>query len=453
MSFEVDAFMSVSAAPPPRASQSAPAPETGPSFDDHLNEASAPETKAKAEAKPRAEEAEENDVNAEPAAVPQAPANTAPPVVIQLIASAESIPIEPAPAEASATPAMDAHPPAASPPADIAIAPDAPRPEVGAEAQDANEAVKTPDSADAKAHIEPAKSDAPKAAATDQDVAISNEPSAAPTQETTQQPQAQAIAQAPVIAIMPQPTQNADKRAAAQGPAIAAEAKSNGVAPRAPLSDAKSAQAAKPTEPQADTAKSNTPQSTGKDSFSAMLADAPEAPAPSSSSSAALTSAALATSSAQTSHHTQETATAASRAGPITDQVGREIIRRFNGGSTFFELRLDPPEMGRIEVRLEVSRDHRVTAVVAADNPQALADLARHARDLETALQSAGLELSDQGLSFDLSQQRESRADAEEARNGRRGALAEGETPQSATPLARPIGLERWRGVRVDVMA
>ncbi|MEZ6022856.1 MAG: flagellar hook-length control protein FliK [Hyphomonadaceae bacterium] len=84
--------------------------------------------------------------------------------------------------------------------------------------------------------------------------------------------------------------------------------------------------------------------------------------------------------------------------------MGREIIRRFDGGNTSFELRLDPPELGRVEVRLEVSRDHRVTAMIAADSPQALTELARHARELEQTLQAAGLELSDSGLSFDLRQ-------------------------------------------------
>lgn len=138
----------------------------------------------------------------------------------------------------------------------------------------------------------------------------------------------------------------------------------------------------------------------------------------------------------------------AAQALPAAAQVAREIVRRFNGETTRFEVRLDPPELGRIEVRLEVSRDHRVTAMVAADSPQALSELARHARELTQTLQSAGLELSDQGLSFDLKQSRD------ETRNedggGGRPALASDEL-ETAAPLARPIGLERWRGVRVDV--
>jgi len=139
----------------------------------------------------------------------------------------------------------------------------------------------------------------------------------------------------------------------------------------------------------------------------------------------------------------------AARALPAAQQVAREIVRRFEGGSTRFELRLDPPELGRVDVRLDVSRDHRVSAVIAADSPQALTELARHARELEQMLQGAGLELSDNGLSFDLRQSRE-RADAEEI-NGVRGALSA--EPEEAPPVAaRPLGYERWRGVRVDMM-
>jgi flagellar hook-length control protein FliK len=139
-------------------------------------------------------------------------------------------------------------------------------------------------------------------------------------------------------------------------------------------------------------------------------------------------------------------------AAPTGAQVAREIIRRFDGAATTFELRLDPPELGRVEVRMEVSRDHRVTAVIAADNPQALTELARHARDLEQQLQSAGLQLSDNGLSFDLRQGAE-RDEAEKARSaaGPNGG-EEAPSEHGQAPLARPIGFERWRGVRVDMM-
>jgi flagellar hook-length control protein FliK len=151
--------------------------------------------------------------------------------------------------------------------------------------------------------------------------------------------------------------------------------------------------------------------------------------------------------------HAQHAITAehAARAAPAAAQVAREIFRRFDGESTRFELRLDPPELGRIEVRLEVTRDHRVTAVIAADTPQALSELARHARDLEQTLQSAGLELGENGLSFDLRQGGDETHEAD-AGHAAGACGAAGDDQPAETAPARPIGLERWRGVRLDVM-
>ncbi|MBN8605387.1 MAG: flagellar hook-length control protein FliK [Caulobacterales bacterium] len=142
---------------------------------------------------------------------------------------------------------------------------------------------------------------------------------------------------------------------------------------------------------------------------------------------------------------------AAARTTPAGAQVAREIVRRFDGETTKFEMRLDPPELGRVEVRMEVTRDHKVTAVLAADSPQALTELMRHARELEQTLQSAGLELAENGLSFDL---RQGGDDASQAHGDDNPRIASSEPEiEDSAPPARPIGLERWRGVRVDVMA
>ena len=156
----------------------------------------------------------------------------------------------------------------------------------------------------------------------------------------------------------------------------------------------------------------------------------------------------------QASSHVQHAASdhGAARAAPAATQVAQEIVRRFSGGSTRFELRLDPPELGRVEVRMEVSRDHRVTAVIAADSPQALNELSRHARDLEAQLQAAGLELTENGLSFDLRQGAQGKDTQDTNADGGGEGPAAVPAEQQQAPQARPIGFERWRGVRVDMM-
>jgi hypothetical protein len=128
-------------------------------------------------------------------------------------------------------------------------------------------------------------------------------------------------------------------------------------------------------------------------------------------------------------------------------------VRRFDGDTTRFEVRLDPPELGRVEVRLEVSRDNKVSATVVADSPQTLVALARHARDLQSSLQSAGLDLADSGLSFDL---RDNGREAHGARgNGDRGlpSASAGALDELTAPRARGNGLDPWRGRTLDVTA
>jgi flagellar hook-length control protein FliK len=149
---------------------------------------------------------------------------------------------------------------------------------------------------------------------------------------------------------------------------------------------------------------------------------------------------------------------AAMRATPqAAAQVGSEIIRRFNGQDTSFQLRLDPPELGRVDIRLDVSRDHRVTAIISADSPQALSDLARGARDLQQALQSAGLDLADDGLRFDLSSNGQGNSFAQAQTDQPIWRATPNATPnQAATPepiATRPLSIDSWRGARVDLMA
>lgn len=138
----------------------------------------------------------------------------------------------------------------------------------------------------------------------------------------------------------------------------------------------------------------------------------------------------------------------------VAATVAQHIIRRFDGKSTSIDVRLDPAELGRVSVKLEVGPDSRVTAIVAADNPATLSDLMRSSRELERALESAGLELTQGGLSFDLSDRSAGNgAQANDA--GPAGARAGNDnavvSADATAPASRPFGLESWRGVRVDV--
>jgi flagellar hook-length control protein FliK len=82
-----------------------------------------------------------------------------------------------------------------------------------------------------------------------------------------------------------------------------------------------------------------------------------------------------------------------------------EIAARAQSGNTRFEIRLDPPELGRIDVRLDIDRSGHVTSRLVVDRPETLDMLQRAAPDLEQALQQAGLKTADSGLQFSLRDQ------------------------------------------------
>jgi flagellar hook-length control protein FliK len=84
--------------------------------------------------------------------------------------------------------------------------------------------------------------------------------------------------------------------------------------------------------------------------------------------------------------------------------LAMEIVSRMRDGMRRFEIRLDPPELGRIDVRLEVDRHGQATTKLTVDRPETLDLLQREARGLERALQQAGLKTDQGGLEFSLRQ-------------------------------------------------
>jgi hypothetical protein len=74
-------------------------------------------------------------------------------------------------------------------------------------------------------------------------------------------------------------------------------------------------------------------------------------------------------------------------------------------GKNRFEIRLDPPELGRIEVKLDLDRDGRITSHIVADRPATLELLRNDAATLQRALDDAGLKTANNGLQFSLRDQ------------------------------------------------
>jgi flagellar hook-length control protein FliK len=99
--------------------------------------------------------------------------------------------------------------------------------------------------------------------------------------------------------------------------------------------------------------------------------------------------------------HLQVTAQTA----PNLPALAVEIAAKSQSGAKQFDIRLDPPELGRVEVRLSIDATGKASAHLSADQPQTLALLQKDAPLLTRALREAGLDVSQDGLNFSLRQQ------------------------------------------------
>ncbi len=87
---------------------------------------------------------------------------------------------------------------------------------------------------------------------------------------------------------------------------------------------------------------------------------------------------------------------------PVLDQVIMRISQGAQNGENNIALQLNPTDLGRISIQLNVGTDGQVHGRVTADNPQTLALLQQDQRSLERTLQEAGLQASPGSLQFSL---------------------------------------------------
>jgi flagellar hook-length control protein FliK len=121
-----------------------------------------------------------------------------------------------------------------------------------------------------------------------------------------------------------------------------------------------------------------------------------------------------------------------------------EIIAQARDGKNRFEIRLDPPELGRIDVHLAVDRDGNVSSRLVVDRSETLDLLRRDAPTLERALENAGLKTAQQGLEFSLRDQGgRHQPYANEA--GTTRLIAAEVDPSSAAAISNGYG--RWLGM------
>ncbi len=87
---------------------------------------------------------------------------------------------------------------------------------------------------------------------------------------------------------------------------------------------------------------------------------------------------------------------------PIADQIAVQIQKAAGAGGDRIQIQLKPAELGRVEIKMEMSHDGRLTAVISADKAETLDLLRQDSRQLLQTLNDAGLKADQQSLSFNL---------------------------------------------------
>ncbi|RTL51687.1 MAG: flagellar hook-length control protein FliK [Bradyrhizobiaceae bacterium] len=133
--------------------------------------------------------------------------------------------------------------------------------------------------------------------------------------------------------------------------------------------------------------------------------------------------------------------------------LAADIALKAAGGNSRFEIRLDPAELGRIDVRLDVDKHGQVTSHLTVERPATLDMLRKDAPQLQQALEDAGLKTGNGGLQFSLRDQSSSSGqqnDSQSGRNAQRIIITE-DTAVPAQIAGQTYGRARGSSAGVDI--
>jgi flagellar hook-length control protein FliK len=129
-----------------------------------------------------------------------------------------------------------------------------------------------------------------------------------------------------------------------------------------------------------------------------------------------------------------------------------QIAVTAQSGRSRFEIRLDPAELGRIDVRIDVDRHGQMTSHLTVEKPETLAMLRQDAPQLQRALDNAGFKTGDNGLQFSLRDQSSSGQNGgdQTSRNAQRLVISE-DDGVAAAMAGRSYGRLSGSGGGVDI--
>jgi Meckel syndrome type 1 protein len=137
--------------------------------------------------------------------------------------------------------------------------------------------------------------------------------------------------------------------------------------------------------------------------------------------------------------------------------LSAEIVKKLDARSTQFDVQLDPAGLGKVDVRVQIGADGKMSAAMSFDTPQAAAELRSRASELHQAMQQAGFDISG-GMSFDVAadsgqggQAQNQQSDTGAAFRGRAFQAALDTTADAAPPPQLPLRRTAASGVDIRI--
>ncbi len=129
-----------------------------------------------------------------------------------------------------------------------------------------------------------------------------------------------------------------------------------------------------------------------------------------------------------------------------------QIAARLNAGIKQFDIRLDPPELGRIDVKLSIDDAGKAQAHLAVEKPQTLDLMQKDSGSLQRALKEAGIDLAQSGLQFSLKgQERQQDGGANARPHGKPLHIAATQAIEAGAPATAINNSYRAGDARLDI--
>ena len=131
--------------------------------------------------------------------------------------------------------------------------------------------------------------------------------------------------------------------------------------------------------------------------------------------------------------------------------VALEIAANVKSGKSSFEIRLDPADLGRIDVRVQIDQNGQVTSHLTVEKPETLSMLRQDAPQLQQALSDAGLKTDSGGLQFSLRDQSSGQNSGNDSNPNAQRLIISDEDAVPAAVAGRSYGRSLGSSTGVDI--